>query len=62
MKKTTLLIPAALLIAMSCNNKPKEKIMYPQTAKVDTVDVYFGHQVADPYRWLEDDNSEQTKA
>ncbi len=33
---------------------------YPQARKVDTVDTYFGHQVADPYRWLEDDNSAET--
>jgi prolyl oligopeptidase len=33
---------------------------YPVTAKVDTVDDYFGNKVPDPYRWLEDDNSQQT--
>ena len=36
------------------------KLDYPETKKVDTVDVYFGTQVADPYRWLEDDNSAET--
>lgn len=36
------------------------KLDYPETKKVDTVDVYFGTQVADPYRWLEDDNSVET--
>lgn len=33
---------------------------YPETMKVDTVDNYFGTNVPDPYRWLEDDNSQQT--
>ena len=46
-----------VLIAQSCQN---DKITYPMTKKVDTVDVYFGQQVADPYRWLEDDNSDET--
>lgn len=37
-------------------------LTYPVTAPVDHVDTYHGQQVADRYRWLEDDNSEQTKA
>lgn len=36
--------------------------MYPETAKVDTVDVYFGTEVPDPYRWLENDTSAATAA
>ncbi len=39
-----------------------EPLRYPATAKVDQVDDYFGTRVADPYRWLEDDNSAATKA
>ncbi|MCS6916079.1 MAG: prolyl oligopeptidase family serine peptidase [Chitinophagales bacterium] len=39
-----------------------QKITYPQTRKTDVTDVYFGTPVADPYRWLEDDHAEETKA
>ncbi len=52
-----------LAIAFSACEKPAEKVkisQYPETAKVDTVDTYFGTEVPDPYRWLEDDNSAQT--
>ena len=34
----------------------------PQARKDGTVDEYFGTEVADPYRWLEDDNSAETAA
>jgi prolyl oligopeptidase len=33
---------------------------YPQTRKGDQVDDYHGTKIADPYRWLEDDNSAET--
>ncbi|SHG95122.1 prolyl oligopeptidase family protein [Massilia sp. CF038] len=34
---------------------------YPVTKKVEQTDVYHGTTVADPYRWLEDANSEETR-
>lgn len=37
-------------------------IQYPKADKDGTVDNYFGTQVADPYRWLEDDTSAKTAA
>ncbi len=37
-------------------------LTYPVTARTNQVDDYHGTPVADPYRWLEDDNSTATKA
>ncbi|MDP2888963.1 MAG: prolyl oligopeptidase family serine peptidase [Bacteroidota bacterium] len=47
----------AFAFMMSCTQKP---INYPPTAKGDVKDTYFGTEVEDPYRWLEDDNSAET--
>lgn len=46
-----------LLIA----NSSFAQLSYPTTKKVVVSDNYFGTTIADPYRWLEDDNSEETK-
>lgn len=37
------------------------QIQYPVTRKTEKTDDYHGTLVADPYRWLEDDNSEETR-
>jgi prolyl oligopeptidase len=46
------------IFLISCSRG--EKLTYPATQKTDQVDDYFGTKVSDPYRWLEDDRSEQT--
>jgi prolyl oligopeptidase len=38
------------------------RLPYVETRKSNTVDTYFDSRVADPYRWLEDDRSEETAA
>ncbi|WP_462254999.1 prolyl oligopeptidase family serine peptidase [Ferruginibacter sp.] len=38
------------------------QLTYPTTTKTEQTDNYFGTNVSDPYRWLEDDKSEATKA
>jgi prolyl oligopeptidase len=35
---------------------------YPSSKKGNTIDTYFGTEVPDPYRWLEDDEADDTKA
>ncbi|MEM1144526.1 MAG: prolyl oligopeptidase family serine peptidase [Pseudomonadota bacterium] len=40
----------------------RASVQYPETRRGEVVDEYFGRSVADPYRWLEDDRSDETAA
>lgn len=62
---STLLI-LALAIISSCKTEdtmPKEKatVTTPETRKDTVTENYHGTRIPDPYRWLEDDNSDETK-
>ncbi|WP_282053854.1 prolyl oligopeptidase family serine peptidase [Maribacter luteus] len=63
--KNILLFSAAALLLGACNSKNEKEtitVNYPTTHKTDSVDTYFGTEVKDPYRWLEDDRSPETEA
>ncbi|WP_208103861.1 prolyl oligopeptidase family serine peptidase [Flagellimonas ochracea] len=63
MQKSCLL--AVIILLAACETATKREpiiVNYPTTEKVDSVDTYFGTEVKDPYRWLEDDRSEATEA
>ena len=64
MRKTACLFASAFFILLHsyAQQMTIKTLPYPQTKKVDTVDTYFGTQVPDPYRWLEDDRADDTKA
>ena len=64
--KNILLIAIVTLAFSACKEDSKEQkrdivVNYPETKKVDTITDYFGTQVKDPYRWLEDDKSTETE-
>ncbi|MDE5578798.1 MAG: prolyl oligopeptidase family serine peptidase [Alistipes sp.] len=62
-RAAALLAGGIALFAASCTQMKQIDLQpYPDTERGKTVDSYFGTSVADPYRWLEDDNSEATAA
>lgn len=58
----------AVVLIAACGQVPNSEqqtghnLTYPETHRGAVVDTYFGREVADPYRWLEDDRSSETAA
>ena len=46
---------------MTASHNPSFSGEYPETRKDDVSDNYHGTEIADPFRWLEDDHSDETK-
>lgn len=59
--KQLISIFAAVLFVFSNCKSPEVKLNYPETMKVAQTDNYFGTIVSDPYRWLENDTTMETK-
>jgi prolyl oligopeptidase len=60
MKTGQTILLSSMIFFGAC--RPEAKITYPVAEKDNTVDTYFGTEVADPYRWLENDTSQATAA
>ena len=59
---TLSVLAAGLVAAAGCRQAARPSFEYPVTRTVEQVDTYHGVQVADPYRWLEQENSPDTAA
>jgi len=60
MKKIILML--VITTTVGSYGQKQKSVKYPQTKKGQTVDSYFDTKVDDPYRWLENDKSDETAA
>ncbi len=62
MKKLALLTLIPLSQFMRVSDAAAQQLDYPKTLKTEDVNVHFGQKIPDPFRWLEDDQSQDVKA
>ena len=62
MKNPSVILVVASFLVIVLHQKAPEELRYPFTETGGVVDTYFDTTIADPYRWLEDDYSNATKA
>ena len=51
-----------LLVALSLPGAHAAPLDYPDTRRVEVTETLHGVEVTDPYRWLEEDNADDTRA
>ncbi|ANM29720.1 hypothetical protein ABI59_09230 [Acidobacteria bacterium Mor1] len=64
MRNLLCLLPALVMAGCATTHREgpaPDPLTYPATPTVDQIDTYHGVEIADPYRWLEDDQADQTK-
>ena len=62
MKNPTIILFGSAFLIIILHKKAPEELRYPVTQRGIVSDTYFDTTISDPYRWLEDDYSNKTKA